>query len=254
MKTRTIAGLLVITSVTTAVSTNAFKELKDKEAVQAIEVIQEEKIKNIRDEIQKICTDKKILENNLQAMNKMTVARGNIETSYRFSNKDQYIMRDIEGLYNMMECLWGKLTYRDVVLTAKYNYNITYDLSKINVEYKNGNLVIKLHETFVQIEDVNIDYNSAYVDENNGIFARDFTPNQTAAMISYAQTHTANYLITNQDFTNNAIVSLENNIKELCRKLNIENYTFKVYENNTLTNQDQFININTYSQQGLNFN
>ena len=80
MKTRTIAGLLVITSVTTAVSTNAFKELKDKESVQAIEVIQEEKIKNIRDEIQKICTDKKILENNLQAMNKMTVARGNIET------------------------------------------------------------------------------------------------------------------------------------------------------------------------------
>ena len=106
MKTRTIAGLLVITSVTTAVSTNAFKELKDKEAVQAIEVIQEKKIKNIRDEIQKICTDKKVLENNLQAMNKMTVARGNIETSYRFSNKDQYIMRDIEGLYNMMECLW----------------------------------------------------------------------------------------------------------------------------------------------------
>ena len=53
MKTRTIAGLLVITSVTTAVSTNAFKELKDKKAVQAIEVIQEEKIKNIRDEIQK---------------------------------------------------------------------------------------------------------------------------------------------------------------------------------------------------------
>ena len=59
MKTRTIAGLLVITSVTTAVSTNAFKELKGKEAAQAIEVIQEEKIKNIRDEIQKICTDKK---------------------------------------------------------------------------------------------------------------------------------------------------------------------------------------------------
>ena len=253
MKTRIIVGLLVVTSVTTAISMNTFKEFKDKEAVQDIKVIQEEKMQNIRDEIQKICTDKKVLENSLQAMNKMIVARGNIETSYRFSNKDQYIMRDIEGLYNMMECLWGKLTYRDVVLTAKYNYNITYDLSKINVEYKNGNLVIKLHETFVQIEDVNIDYNSAYVDENNGIFARDFTSNQTAAMISYAQTHTANYLIMNQDFTNNAIVSLENNIKELCRKLNIENYTFKVYENNTLTNQDQFININTYSQQGLNF-
>ena len=253
MKTRIIVGLLVVTSVTTAISMNTFKEFKDKEAVQDIKVIQEEKMQNIRDEIQKICTDKKVLENSLQAMNKMIVARGNIETSYRFSNKDQYIMRDIEGLYNMMECLWGKLTYRDVILTAKYNYNITYDLSKINIEYKNSNLVIKLHETFVQIEDVNIDYNSAYVDENNGIFARDFTSNQTAAMISYAQTHTANYLIMNQDFTNNAIVSLENNIKELCRKLNIENYTFKVYENNTLTNQDQFININTYSQQGLNF-
>ena len=53
MKTRTIAGLLVITSITTAVSTNTFKELKDKEAVQAIKVTQEEKMKNIRDEIQK---------------------------------------------------------------------------------------------------------------------------------------------------------------------------------------------------------
>lgn len=254
MKTRTIAGLLVVTSVTTAVSTNAFKELKDKEAIQAIKVVQEEKIKNARDEIQKICTDRKILENSLQEMNKMIVARGSIETSYSFSNKDKYVMRNVEGLYNMMECLWGKLTYRDVVLTAKYNYNITYDLSKINIEYKNNNLVIKLHETFVQIEDVNIDYNSAYVDENNGVLARDFTPNQTAAMISYAQTHTANYLITNQEFTNNAINSLENNIKELCRKLNIENYTFEVYENNTVTNQDQFMNVNNYSQQGIIFN
>ena len=60
MKTRTIAGLLVITSVTTAVCTNAFKELKDKEAVQAIKITQEEKMKNIRDEIQKICTDRKV--------------------------------------------------------------------------------------------------------------------------------------------------------------------------------------------------
>ena len=59
MKTRTIAGLLVITSVTTAVSTNAFKELKDKEAVQAIEVIQEEKIKTLEMKYKKYAQIKK---------------------------------------------------------------------------------------------------------------------------------------------------------------------------------------------------
>lgn len=47
MKTKTIAGLLVITSITTAVSTNAFKEFKDKEAIQAIKVTQEEKMKTL---------------------------------------------------------------------------------------------------------------------------------------------------------------------------------------------------------------
>lgn len=253
MKTRTIAGLLIVTSVTTAVGTNTYIHNREQEA---IEIVEQENFKTAQQhlkEMKQMYTNGKVLEESLQAMNKMIVARGSIETSYRFSNKDQYVMRNYEGMYNMMQCLWGKLTYQDVTFTAKYNYNITYDLSKINIKYEGETLQIVLHETFMKIEDVQVDYDSAYVDENNGLLARDFNSNQTAAMISYSKDNTSNYIRSNRDFIENGMTSLQNNIKELCRQLGIENFEFKIYKNNTLTNLNEYMNVNNYSQESVNF-
>ena len=73
-------------------------------------------------------------------------------------------------------------------------------------------------------------------------------------MIDYAKTHTENYVKTQQDFSENAIISLENNIKDICKKFGIERYFIDTRDNDTVANKDKFMVINNYAQQGVAFN
>ncbi|MGN1370926.1 MAG: DUF4230 domain-containing protein [Candidatus Coprovivens sp.] len=253
MKGKTIAGLLVITSAT-SIGATTYVQQKRQEEQRRQELIEEYKkqIKDAEQQIKEMYTDKNILNETFKSMNKMIVARGTIETSYRFSNKCKAVMAD--SVTNICKNIWNRLTYKDVIFTAKYYYNVTYDFKNINVVYEDDALKIKLHETNLSIEDVRIDYKTAYVDENNGLLAKNFTSNETNAMANFSTQETENYLKTEQQIMDNAMASLENNIKDLCRKLGVENYKIEKYENNTISNKSNFLNINNYIQEGINFN
>lgn len=254
MRGRAIAaGLLVATVVGVTGGAIVTDKIHDKQEKTIVEKQTIEIDKAHRD-AEKLMISSKLLKESLIEMNKMIVATGTIETSYRFSNKDAYITYDYPGIYNPMEVLWNKLTYKDVTFTAKYTYNVVYDLSDITVKVENGCLIVILHESHLNVQDFSIDFSTAYVDENNGILARDFTGNQISAMIDYAKSHTENYVRTNQDFSENAIYSLENNIKELCAKFGVERYFIDTRENDTVSNKDQFMVVNNYAQQGVAFN
>lgn len=254
MKGRTIAaGLIVATVVGATGGTIMADKYHDKQEKTIVEKQTFEIDKAHRD-AEKLIINSKLLKESLVEMNKMIVSKGTIETSYRFSNKDEYITYDYPGIYNPMKVLWNKLTFKDVTFTARYTYNITYDLSDITVKVENGCLVVILHEAQLNVEDFSIDFSTAYVDESSGILARDFDGNQIAAMIDYAKTHTENYVKTQQDFSENAIISLENNIKDICRKFGIERYFIDTRDNDTVANKDKFMVINNYAQQGVAFN
>lgn len=254
MKSRTIAaGLIVATVVGATGGTIMADKYYDKQEKTIVEK-QTYDIEKAHRDAEKLIMNCKLLKESLVDMNKMIVSKGTIETSYRFSNKDEYINYYWEGCYNPMKVLWNKLTYKDVTFTAKYTYNVTYDLSDITVNLENGCLIIILHESNLKFEDFAIDFSTAYVDESNGILARDFDGNQISAMMDYAKTHTENYVKTEQDFCENAMISLENNIKELCRKFGIERYFIDTRDNDTVVNKDKFMVVNNYSQQGVEFN
>ena len=254
MRSRTIAAGLLVATVVGMVGGEVISDRISYKQQTEIQQMKEINLNNAQQEIEKLYSNGKLLKESLSRMNEMIIAKGNIETSYRFSNKDDYIMYDYQNAYNPMKVVWNKLTYRDVVFTAKYNYNIVYDLSKVETKIENGCLIIVLHEGFLRVKDFSIDYDTAYVDESNGLLARDFSSNETSAMIGYAKTHTENYVRSKQDFIENAMISLENNIKHLCEQFGIERYMFETYENNTLTNQDKFVTVNRYSQQSIDFN
>ena len=124
MKGRTIAaGLIVATVVGATGGTIMADKYHDKQEKTIVEKQTVEVDKAHRD-AEKLMINSKLLKESLVEMNKMIVSKGTIETSYRFSNKDEYITYDYPGIYNPMKVLWNKLTYKDVTFTARYTYNI----------------------------------------------------------------------------------------------------------------------------------
>ncbi len=251
MKGRAIAAGLVVATVVGvtggSIITDRYHDKREKTIIES-RIEQSDKAHK---EVEQLIISSKLLKETLVEMSTMIVSKGTIETSYRFTNKDEYITYDYPGVYNPMKVLWNKLTYKDVTFTAKYNYNIVYDLSDVTVKVENGCLIVVLHESHLRVQDFSIDFDTAYVDESNGILARDFDANQTTAMIDYAKTHTENYVRTNQDFSENAIMSLERSIKDLCARFGITRYYIDTRENDTLTKHDQFMAVNNYAQQSV---
>ena len=68
------------------------------ECIQSIEK-QTYDIEKAHRDAEKLIINCKLLKESLVDMNKMIVSKGTIETSYRFSNKDEYINYYWEGCY-----------------------------------------------------------------------------------------------------------------------------------------------------------
>ena len=81
-----------------------------------------------------------ILKNTLKECSKLKIAEGSLDMSYRFSNDIPEITDGDK--YSPFVAIKQTLTHRNFIYNAVYKYNFKMDLSKIDTEIEDNNIII----------------------------------------------------------------------------------------------------------------
>lgn len=186
---------------------------------------------------------KEVLDEKLKTEGKLLVAKGEIKMSYLFSNKSSILMSQVNSP-NYLSVIKEKLFTREIKLTTTFTYNYTYDLTRIKTEEVDGKIIITLNEGALTIEDVCEDLENSKIDESYGWLVSDFTPEEMRAMNKHCRIATENYLKTERIKREKTMEILKLAIGNMCNALGIKEYEFKIWENATITNLDDYATIN----------
>ena len=186
---------------------------------------------------------KEVLDSKLRAEGKLLVAKGEIKMSYLFSNKSEVLKSQVES-NNYLSIIKDKLFTREIKFITNFTYNYTYDLSRIKTEEADGKIIITLNEGSLLIEDVSEDLENSKIDESYGWLVSDFSPQEMRAMSKHCRIATENYLNTDRSKREKIMETLKLVIGNMCNALGIKEYEFKIWENATITNLDDYATIN----------
>ena len=230
-----MAALIIMISVTLI---SYLRNRKIEENKNKIESVKEAKAEETADDLYK---KQEILNNVIKETNKVVIAEGNIEVKYLFSNTDDDLMIDDNN--NPYKSLHEKLLKREIEYKSNYEYNYTYEMNNVETTLTNDKIIIRISEDKIRLEDITADPNKTKITENYGWIAADFTPKEIKAMEKRMYNKTYNYLITDEKSKEVAINSLKKAIEDICNKFTINNYSIKIDKNKTITNQDEYTEV-----------
>lgn len=233
---RFLIGILIIMISVTLIS--YLRNRKIEENKNKTESVKEAKAEETADDLYK---KQEILNNTIKETNKVIIAEGNIEIKYLFSNTDDDLMIDDDN--NLYKSLHKKLLEREIEYKSNYEYNYTYEMNNIETTLINDKIIIRISEDKIRLEDITSDPNKTKIVENYGWIAADFTPKEIKAMEKRMYNKTYNYLITDEKSKEVAINSLKKAIEDICNKYNINNYVITIDKNKTITNQDEYTEV-----------
>ena len=229
-----MVALIITTGICIYTVTNKDKEIKKTTTIDVEDI-------NAEDTAEDLYKKQEILNNVIKETNKVVIAEGNIEVKYLFSNTDDDLM--IEDNNNPYKSLHEKLLKREIEYKSNYEYNYTYEMNNVETTLINDKIIIRISEDKIRLEDITVDPNKTKIIENYGWIAADFTPKEIKAMEKRMYNKTYNYLITDEKSKEVAINSLKKAIEDICNKFNINNYVITIDKNKTITNQDEYTEV-----------
>lgn len=197
-------------------------------------------------EVENLQEKQELLNKTFQESYKLQVAEGTIDMKYNFTNTVPEIKDSTLG--SPFKILKNTLTHRNFAYSSKYQYNFKYDLSKISTSIENGTLNINIDGGMLLLEDVKEDKSYTNITQDTGLLANNLNANETWAMSKLCENKAYNYIVTDIDLQENAVMNLEKGIKKICNSLNIKNYKISISKNNTLTNKDKYTSIKNICQ------
>ena len=174
-----------------------------------------------------------------QKQNELIVLEGTRDIKCTISNQDFEVSG--KGKKSMLYFLqkWYKdMNTKTMNVYASYRYEYTVNLSNIYIEdLSNETIHIKLNTTDIKLKTVSEVPDQTVIQTDIGLLSKNFTPQETSAIMLKAHTDTFNGLITNDELYSMALENTKADLEEIADKLNVK-IEINTEHSATITNMD----------------
>lgn len=178
--------------------------------------------------------------NNLQAKLKQDASINVLEGT--MSIEKTYKNEDTEGKGNRLAFLKKKLAElksRSLYISTEYKFGYAFNLSDLRIEdLGEGNIRIDLYKN-----DLNIKYIEELDDERQikdeyGIFAKDFSANETSTMLELTKVSVQNTINNNGEIRDKAMVYAKSTIENIAKGFGFKKVEVNIVEDNLINNDE----------------
>ena len=173
--------------------------------------------------------DKEVIQKALNDENRLVVLSGQVETEATFTNER---ISDNDVKFKWLKQQWYKLNSKELKVNSTYNYEFSYDLTNLPITIHNNTINITIIKGNLNLSKCEL--NSIETKDRVGLLESKFTPSEINEINSRVKAISRNAIQSNKELRNKAFINVENNIRQLLKKVVSNNTNIQF----TYTNYD----------------
>ena len=173
--------------------------------------------------------DKQVIQKALNDENRLVVLSGQVETEATFTN-ERISNNDVK--LKWLKQQWYKLNSKELKVNSTYNYEFSYDLTNLPIPIHKNTINITIIKGNLNLSKCEL--NSIETKDRVGLLESKFTPSEINEINSRVKAISRNSIQSNKELRDKAFINVENNIRQLLKKVVSNNTNIQF----TYTNYD----------------
>ena len=173
--------------------------------------------------------DKETIQKALNNENRLIVLSGQVETEATFTN-ERISNNDVK--LKWLKQQWNLINSKELKVNSTYNYEFSYDLKNLPITIHNNTINITIIKGNLNLSKCEL--NSIETKDRVGLLESKFTPSEINERNSRVKAISRNSIQSNKELRDKAFINVENNIRQLLKKVVSNNTNIQF----TYTNYD----------------
>ena len=191
--------------------------------------------------------DKEVIQKALNDENRLVVLSGQVETEATFTN-ERISNNDVK--LKWLKQQWYKLNSKELKVNSTYNYEFSYDLTNLPITIHNNTINITIIKGNLNLSKCEL--NSIETKDRVGLLESKFTPSEINEINSRVKAMSRNSIQSNKELRDKAFINVENNIRQLLKKVVSNNtniqFTYTNYDVIDQSKASKIDNVTVISQ------
>ena len=191
--------------------------------------------------------DKEVIQKALNNENRLVVLSGQVETEATFTN-ERISNNDVK--LKWLKQQWYKLNSKELKVNSTYNYEFSYDLTNLPITIHNNTINITIIKGNLNL--TKCELNSIETKDRVGLLESKFTPSEINEINSRVKAISRNAIQSNKELRGKAFINVENNIRQLLKKVVSNNtniqFTYTNYDVVDQSEASKIDNVTVISQ------
>ena len=191
--------------------------------------------------------DKDIIQKALNDENRLIVLSGQVETEATFTN-ERISNNDVK--LKWLKQQWNKINSKELKVNSTYNYEFSYDLKNLPITIHNNTINITIIKGNLNLSKCEL--NSIETKDRVGLLENKFTPSEINEINSRVKAISRNAIQSNKELRDKAFINVENNIRQLLKKVVSNNtniqFTYTNYDVVDQSEASKIDNVTVISQ------
>ena len=191
--------------------------------------------------------DKEVIQKALNDENRLVVLSGQVETEATFTN-ERISNNDVK--LKWLKQQWNKINSKELKVNSTYNYEFSYDLKNLPITIHNNTINITIIKGNLNLSKCEL--NSIETKDRVGLLESKFTPSEINEINSRVKAISRNSIQSNKELRDKAFINVENNIRQLLKKVVSNNtniqFTYTNYDVVEQSKASKIDNVTVISQ------
>ena len=191
--------------------------------------------------------DKETIQKALNDENRLVVLSGQVETEATFTN-ERISNNDVK--LKWLKQQWNKINSKELKVNSTYNYEFSYDLTNLPITIHNNTINITIIKGNLNL--TKCELNSIETKDRVGLLESKFTPSEINEINSRVKAISRNSIQSNKELRDKAFINVENNIRQLLKKVVSNNtniqFTYTNYDVVDQSKASKIDNVTVISQ------
>ena len=191
--------------------------------------------------------DKEVIQKALNDENRLVVLSGQVETEATFTN-ERISNNDVK--LKWLKQQWNIINSKELKVNSTYNYEFSYDLTNLPITIHNNTINITIIKGNLNLSKCEL--NSIETKDRVGLLESKFTPSEINEINSRVKAISRNAIQSNKELRDKAFINVENNIRQLLKKVVSNNtniqFTYTNYDVVDQSEASKIDNVTVISQ------
>lgn len=191
--------------------------------------------------------DKEVIQKALNDENRLVVLSGQVETEATFTNER---ISDNDVKLKWLKQQWNIINSKELKVNSTYNYEFSYDLTNLPITIHNNTINITIIKGNLNLSKCEL--NSIETKDRVGLLESKFTPSEINEINSRVKAISRNAIQSNKELRDKAFINVENNIRQLLKKVVSNNtniqFTYTNYDVVDQSKASKIDNVTVISQ------